>query len=86
MASGFLFYAFGMVLVAAFNGAGDTRTPTLLNLAIFWAFEIPLAWVLAKPLGLGPTGVYVSIAVAFSVMAVVSGVLFRRGGWKAKVV
>jgi putative MATE family efflux protein len=86
VASGFLFYAFGMVLVAAFNGAGDTRTPTLLNLAIFWAFEIPLAWALAKPLGLGPTGVYVSIAVAFSVMAVVAGVLFRRGAWKAKVV
>jgi len=86
VASGFLFYAFGMVLVAAFNGAGDTRTPTLLNLAIFWAFEIPLAWLLAKPLGMGPTGVYIAIAVAFSVMAVVSGVLFRRGGWKAKVV
>jgi Na+-driven multidrug efflux pump len=86
VASGFVFYAFGMVLVAAFNGAGDTRTPTLLNLAIFWAFEIPLAWLLAKPLGMGPTGVYVSIAVAFSVMAVVSAVLFRRGGWKAKVV
>ena len=45
-----------------------------------------IIWALAKPLGLGPTGVYVSIAVAFSVMAVVAGVLFRRGGWKAKVV
>jgi Na+-driven multidrug efflux pump len=86
VASGFLFYAFGMVLVAAFNGAGDTRTPTLLNLGIFWAFEIPLAWALAKPLGMGPTGVYIAIAIAFSAMAVVAGVLFRRGGWKAKVV
>jgi putative MATE family efflux protein len=86
VASGFVFYAFGMVLVAAFNGAGDTRTPTLLNLAIFWAFEIPLAYLLAKPLGLGPTGVYVAIAVAFSVMAVVSAILFRRGGWKLKAV
>jgi Na+-driven multidrug efflux pump len=86
VASGFVFYAFGMVLVAAFNGAGDTRTPTLLNLAIFWAFEIPLAWVLANPLGMGPTGVYVAIAVAFSAMAVVAGYLFRKGAWKAKVV
>jgi len=86
VASGFVFYAFGMVLTAAFNGAGDTRTPTLLNLAIFWAFEIPLAWALAKPLGMGPTGVYVSIAVAFSTLAVVAGVLFKRGGWKSKTV
>jgi putative MATE family efflux protein len=82
VASGFLFYAFGMVLVAAFNGAGDTRTPTLLNLGIFWAFEIPLAWALAHPLGMGPRGVFIAIAVAFSAMAVVSVVLFRRGRWK----
>jgi len=82
VASGFVFYAFGMVLVAAFNGAGDTRTPTLLNLAIFWAFEIPLAWLLAHPLGMGPRGAFIAIAVAFSVMAVVSAVLFRRGTWK----
>ncbi|MBV9880345.1 MAG: MATE family efflux transporter [Gemmatirosa sp.] len=86
VASGFVFYAYGMVLVAAFNGAGDTRTPTLLNLAIFWAFEIPLAWVLAKPLGMGTTGVFLSIAVAFSLMAVVAALLFRRGTWKTKMV
>jgi putative MATE family efflux protein len=86
VASGFVFYAFGMVLVAAFNGAGDTRTPTILNLAIFWAFEIPLAWLLAHPLGMGPRGVFVAIAIAFSAMAVVSAVLFRQGKWKTSIV
>jgi putative MATE family efflux protein len=85
-ASGFLFYAFGMVFTSAFNGAGDTWTPTWLNLAIFWLFEIPLAWALAHPVGMGPQGVFVAIAVAFSVLAVVSGLVFRRGRWKTRVV
>ena len=79
---GFVFYAYGMVLTAAFNGAGDTRTPTWLNLLVFWLFEIPLAWLLAGPLGWGPTGVFVAVAVAFSTLAVVSAALFRRGRWK----
>jgi Na+-driven multidrug efflux pump len=82
VALGFVFYAYGMVFTAAFNGAGDTRTPTWLNVLVFWLFEIPLAWVLAVPLGWGPTGVFVAIAVAFSVLAVLSAVLFRRGRWK----
>jgi Na+-driven multidrug efflux pump len=71
-----------MVLTQAFNGAGDTWTPTLINLFCFWLFEIPLAWLLAKPVGLGPTGVFVAVLVGFSTMAVVSVVLFRRGRWK----
>ncbi|HVR60616.1 MAG TPA: MATE family efflux transporter [Polyangia bacterium] len=79
---GFPFYAVGMVMTQAFNGAGDTRTPTLINLFCFWLWEIPLAYVLAKPIGLGPTGVFIAIAVAFSTIAVVAGVLFHRGGWK----
>ena len=58
LAAGFLFYGYAMVLTAAFNGAGDTRTPTLIFLLCFWAWEIPLAWVLAQPLGFGPTGVF----------------------------
>jgi Na+-driven multidrug efflux pump len=82
ISAGFLFYAYGMVLTQAFNGAGDTRTPTLINLFCFWLWEIPLAWLLAQPLGLGPTGVFVSVLVGFSTMAVVSVVLFRRGRWK----
>jgi putative MATE family efflux protein len=82
LAAGFLFYAYGMVVLQAFNGAGDTRTPTLINLGCFWLWEIPLAYVLSHTLGLGPWGVFVAIAVAFSTMAVVGVVLFKRGGWK----
>jgi putative MATE family efflux protein len=86
VASGFVFYAYGMVITQSFNGAGDTLTPTLLNLAVFWCWEIPLAWVLAKPLGWGPMGVYVAIGVAFSTQAVAAAIIFRRGTWKTKVV
>jgi Na+-driven multidrug efflux pump len=82
ISSGFLFYAYGMVVTQAFNGAGDTRTPTLINLCCYWLWEIPLAWLLAKPLGLGPTGVFISVLVGFSSMAVVSVLLFRRGRWQ----
>jgi len=82
ISAGFLFYAYGMVVTQAFNGAGDTRTPTLINLFCFWLWQIPLAWLLAKPLGLGPTGVFVSVLVGFSTMALVGVVLFRRGRWK----
>jgi Na+-driven multidrug efflux pump len=86
VASGFLFYAYGMVLTQSFNGAGDTWTPTLINLFVFWLFEIPLAYALAVPLGLGPTGVFLAITIAFSVLALVSAYLFRKGRWKVKVV
>jgi putative MATE family efflux protein len=86
VAAGFVFYAYGMVFTAAFNGAGDTRTPTWLNFVVFWLFEIPFAWVLAVPLGWGATGAFAAIAVAFSAMAVASGLLFRRGRWKTRVV
>ncbi len=83
---GFLFYAYGMVLGQAFNGAGDTWTPTVLNLLAFWAFEIPAAYVLAVPLGMGPRGAFVSVTLAFSMLAVASALLFRRGRWKTRVV
>ncbi|MHA3769924.1 MATE family efflux transporter [Verrucomicrobiota bacterium sgz303538] len=79
---GFPLYAAGMCLTAAFNGAGDTWTPTLLNLVCFWLIEIPLAWVLARTLGLAPTGVFIAIPVSFSAMALWSYVLFQRGKWK----
>jgi putative MATE family efflux protein len=84
VAAGFIFYGYGMVLTQSFNGAGDTRTPTLIHLACLWAFELPLAWVLAYPLGFGPTGVFMAVSLAFSVLAVVSAVVFRRGGWKTR--
>jgi putative MATE family efflux protein len=82
VAAGFLFYAYGMVYGQAFNGAGDTRTPTLINLFCFWLWEIPVAYFLAGPLHLGPTGVFLAITIAFSTTAVVSVLLFRRGRWK----
>lgn len=84
VALGFLFYAYGMVLVQAFNGAGDTRTPTLLNLFCFWFFKIPAAYVLALSLGFGPNGVFIAITCAYSVLAMLALWLFRRGRWKTK--
>jgi len=86
VAAGFIFYGYGMVLTQAFNGAGDTRTPTFIHLGCLWAFELPLAWVLAYPSGFGPTGVFMAVSLAFSLLAVVSAVLFRRGGWKTRAV
>jgi putative MATE family efflux protein len=84
VSAGFLFYGYAMVFTAAFNGAGDTRTPTLIHLVCLWMWEIPLAWLLARPLGFGPIGVFVAVAVAFSTMAVVSGWLFSKGNWKTR--
>ena len=86
IAAGFFFYGYGMVLTQAFNGAGDTRTPTWINLFCLWLWEIPLAWVLAYPAGLGPTGVFIAVSVAFSTLAVVSAWLFAKGTWKTKQV
>lgn len=82
VALGFPFYAYGMVMTSAFNGAGDTWTPTLISFFCFWLWEIPLAWLLAKQLGWGPAGIFTALAVAFSTVAVVGIVLFRRGRWK----
>jgi Na+-driven multidrug efflux pump len=81
---GFLFYAWGMVFTQSFNGAGDTWTPTWLNFCCFWLWEIPLAWALAVHFGLGPRGVFLAITIAFSTLALVSALLFRRGRWKLR--
>ncbi len=86
VAAGFPFFAFGMVLTAAFNGAGAVGTPTIINIFCYWLWEIPLAWVLAYPMGMGPNGVFVSIAVSYATLAVISTVLFRRGKWKEAAV
>lgn len=83
---GFVFYGFGMVMETAFNGAGDAWTPTWINLFIFWVFEIPLAYLLAYYFGMGPQGVFWAITIAFSLLAVVSALLFGRGTWKKKKV
>jgi len=79
---GNLGYAYFMVMMQAFNGAGDTITPTIVNFFGFWLFEIPLAYWLAIPLHMRSNGVFFSIAIAESAMAVTSAVLFRRGQWK----
>ena len=86
VALGFVFYAYGMVLAAAFNGAGDTLTPTLLNFVTFWLWEIPLAYVLAETLHFGPRGVYAAITIAFSTFALLGAIMFRRGRWKERKV
>jgi putative MATE family efflux protein len=86
VALGFLFYAYGMVITSSFNGAGDTWTPTWLNLVVFWMWEIPLAYALAVVLDMGPRGVFVSITVAYSTLAVLSAWLFKKGRWKSRVV
>lgn len=78
---GYPFYAWGMVMEQAFNGAGDTVTPTWINLGCYWMLQIPLAWYLAQSAGLGPRGVYLAICFAESLLAVVSMTLFRRGRW-----
>jgi putative MATE family efflux protein len=83
---GYAFYGLGMVMESSFNGAGDTWTPTYLNFFIFWLFEIPLAYVLADRLGYGPQGVFWSITLAFSLLAVSAALLFKRGRWKLKTV
>jgi len=86
VACGFLFYAYGMVLTQSFNGAGDTWTPTIINLFVFWLWELPLAYVLAIVFHFGPRGVFLAITIAFSTLAVISAIFFRRGKWKMKVV
>ena len=84
VAFGFVVFAFGMVAVQAFNGAGDTTTPMWVNLASFWFFKIPCAYVLAKVVGLGPRGAFLAITMAYAVQSIASGVLFRRGGWEKR--
>lgn len=82
----FPLYAAGMCYEGAFNGAGDTWTPTRLNFFCFWLGQIPLAWLLAHPLGLGALGVYIAVPASFSAFALWSRVLFARGRWKTQKV
>jgi putative MATE family efflux protein len=83
---GFLFYAYGMVLCQAFNGAGAVWTPTFINLFCFWLWQLPLAWALAHRLERGPGGVFAAITIAWSTYAVVGAAMFKRGRWKLKKV
>lgn len=82
IATGYPGFAYGMVLPNAFNGAGDTRTPTILNFVCFWVLQIPLAWGLATVLHLEELGVYAAVVFSQTVLAVAAIFLFRRGTWK----
>ncbi|EKB50658.1 MATE family efflux transporter [Cecembia lonarensis] len=79
---GYVFFAYGMVMSQSLNGAGDTRTPTIINLAVLWGFQIPLAYLLANYWEMGAVGVFIAIAISHSLHAVVSTLVFKRGKWK----
>jgi putative MATE family efflux protein len=80
--SGYIFYGIGMVMIQALNGAGDTKTPTLINLIGFWFFQMPVAYILALVLDWGPTGAFISIPVAETAIAIAAWILFKKGKWK----
>ena len=84
ISAGYIFYGIGMVMANSFNGAGDTKTPTIINLFGFWIFQIPLAWLLSKTLGWGPVGVFVAIPIAETAIAIAAYILFKKGKWKLK--
>jgi len=83
---GYLFYACGMVMSQAFNGAGDTVTPTILNFICFWLIEIPVAYILSLTLNMESQGVFLAIVIAESMLGVLGVLVFRKGGWKTQVV
>ena len=83
IAAGYIFYAYGMVVTNAFNGSGDTQTPTKINLISFWLFQLPLAYLLALVLGFGAMGVFIAITTAEVLLAIIAIVWFRKGNWKA---
>ena len=86
LAAGFLFYAFGMVVVQGFNGSGDTLTPTKINLFCFWVIEIPLAYLLTMNFDMGITGICVSIIISESLLTLIGWYIFRKGKWKLRKV
>jgi len=79
---GFIFYGVGMVVTNAFNGAGDTKTPTLINVFGFWLFQVPLAYLLAIVFNLGPKGVFIAIVLAETGISIAGIIIFKRGKWK----
>ena len=82
VSSGFLLFAYGLVLTQAFNGAGDTMTPTWINLVFFWLIQIPLAWALALPLGWAHSGVFWGVFISETAVGLFTLWLFSRGRWK----
>lgn len=82
ISSCYVFYAYGMMMLQAFNGAGDTATPTRVNLVAYWVVQIPLAWAMGHALGWGPPGMYGAVALAELAMCAISVAYFRQGRWK----
>ncbi len=82
IAAGYIFYAYGMVVTQAFNGAGDTKTPTKINLVVFWLFQLPFAYLAAITFKLGAMGVFMAITAAEVLLAIISIVWFKKGNWK----
>jgi putative MATE family efflux protein len=80
--AGYIFYGIGMVMTQALNGAGDTRTPTIINLVGFWFFQIPLAYLLAKGLDMQSTGAFIAVPVAETIIALIAWYYFKKGKWK----
>jgi Na+-driven multidrug efflux pump len=82
MSLGYIFYGVGMVVTNAFNGAGDTKTPTLINIFGFWLFQVPLAYLLALAMHLGPKGVFIAIVLTETGITIAGIIIFRKGRWK----
>jgi putative MATE family efflux protein len=86
ISSAYILYGIGMVMINAFNGAGDTWTPTWINFFGFWLFQIPLGYLLAKHFEWGPTGVFIAIPVAETAIAIAAYIIYKKGKWKLKMV
>jgi putative MATE family efflux protein len=86
MSMGFVFYGIGMVMVNSFNGAGDTKTPTIINLFTYWCFQIPLAWILSHRFSFAQSGVFIAIIISESMATLLGIYIFRKGNWKNKKV
>jgi putative MATE family efflux protein len=82
ISAGYVFYGVGMVMTSAFNGAGDTWTPTWINLFGFWALQVPLAYLLAVGMDMGPTGVFIAIPASETAITITAWILFKKGRWK----
>jgi Na+-driven multidrug efflux pump len=84
VSAGYIFYGIGMVMANAFNGAGDTRTPTIINFFGFWFFQIPLAWCFQRPWAMGPVGVFIAIPLQRRLLVLLAYILFKKGKMEIK--
>ena len=82
IAAGYVFYGYGMLIINAFNGSGDTKTPTYINFVCFWLIQLPFAYLMAITLGYGPIGVFAAITLAEVLIALIGIVWFKKGKWK----